>query len=788
MPITASSPRRERPRGRSSSREEEVVPVSPASERSEQHSNRVAGLRPLRQRRVPVRPGTTVPELRAVPSPVPPPGQDAHDSLVAARSLLATTLESITDGLLVVDGRGRVVGRNRAFDDMWGMPAELQHARHDSVLLEHALTRVVDPAGFVSRVEQVYSQADLVTQDEVLLLDGRVLERYSAPQRTDGRVVGRVRRFRDVTADRRLRADLERQAFTDQLTGLPNRARFMSDLQLALGTWVGQRGRLAVCLLDLDGFKFVNDALGHRAGDRLLQVVSGRLASLVPRGATVARLGGDEFGVVLPGRAAGDVAALCQLAVDAMSRPVELFEGPAKVGASAGWASLGPGSPAERVDAERLLHHADVAMYRAKETGRGRVVAWSEDMRREDPHAGREEVEALLADPSGIVVVYQPICDLRTGRAVGFEALSRFPGREHRTVPEWFVLARRVGLGDVLEARAVELALQVRLGPDQHLAVNLSPRALRTEEVRAVLDRDLSGVVVEVTEESDLATDAMVAATDWLRVRGARIAMDDTGEGFAGLRRLVHLRPDLVKLDRTLVSDVHQHPDKAALVEALVAFCRRTGAELCAEGVETVEELWALRDLHVTLCQGWLAGRPSPLPVPPHHSFVAACHGVRTARGDVGPAVRMLAAAGSLYDLSQALEESVVALDVDGVAWSDVRGDVLVSLHSLDGVPAGTYRIADYPATQAALGTGRMIPVDVDDPAADPQEVRLLLEVGYHGVLLVPVPGRDGTSASLLELYSRRRRSWHRDDLDLVQSIVDALAHAVASGPSGEHA
>ncbi|GAB4066616.1 hypothetical protein GCM10028777_19940 [Angustibacter speluncae] len=760
------------------------MPVSPAREPSDPPpGSRVAGLRPLRQRRVPVLPGTAVPELRPVPTDARS-GEDSSDSLAAARSLLATTLESITDGLLVVDGRGRVVGRNRAFDDMWGMPPELQHAPHDSVLIEYALTRVVDPAGFVSRVEAVYSQPELVTQDEVHLLDGRVMERYSAPQRTDGRVVGRVWRFRDVTADRRLRADLERQAFTDQLTGLPNRARFMSDLQRALDTWLEQRGRLAVCLLDLDGFKFVNDALGHRAGDRLLQVVSGRLASLVPRGATVARLGGDEFGVVLPGRAAGDVAALCQLAVDAMSRPVELFEGPVKVGASAGWASLGPDSPADRVDAERLLHQADVAMYRAKETGRGRVVAWSEDMRREDPHAGREEVEALLADHSGIVVVYQPICDLRTGRAVGFEALSRFPGREHRTVPEWFAVARRVGLGDELEARAVDLALQQSLEPDQYLTVNLSPRALRADVVRAVLDRDLTGVVVEVTEESDLATDAMVAATDWLRTRGARIAMDDTGEGFAGLRRLVHLRPDLVKLDRTLVSDVHQHPDKAALVEALVAFCRRTGAELCAEGVETVEELWALRDLHVTFCQGWLAGRPSPLPAPPHHSFVAACHGVRTVRGDVGPALRLLEAATSRYDLRQALDESIVALDVDGVAWSDVRGDVLVAVHSLDDVPAGTYRIADYPATQVALTTGRIIPVDVDDALADPQEVRLLLEVGYHGVLLVPVPGPDGGSASLLELYSRQRRTWHDDDLGLVRSLAAALAHAVAVGPA----
>jgi diguanylate cyclase (GGDEF)-like protein len=722
--------------------------------------------------------------LRPVPSPRGS-ARGAAERLAATQSLLDATLESSTDGILVVDLAGTVVGRNTAFDRMWRMPQQLRGSDDDAALLAHARSELVDPDSFLARVGEVYAHPAITTRDELVLRDGRVFERYSAPQRTEGRVAGRVWRFRDVTAERRLRADLERQAWTDPLTGLANRTRFMAALQAALDEPRPDAGSApAVCLLDLDGFKFVNDALGHRAGDRVLQAVAERLLALVPPGATVARLGGDEFGIVLPADVAGVADALCTEAVEAVSRPVTVVGGPARVGASAGWTH---GCTEAGGDVERLLHQADLAMYRAKKTGRGRVVAFTDDLRREDPQALRVEVEDLLADPDGLVVVFQPICDLRSGRVVGYEALSRFPGREHRPPQEWFALAREVGCGDALEARAVRQALQVHLDDGVYLALNLSPRALLAEEVRAVLERDLSGVVVEVTEESDLATVELVAATDWLRRRGARIAMDDTGEGFAGLRRLVQLHPDVVKLDRALVTDVHRHPDKAALVEALVAFCRRTGADLCAEGVETADELWALQDLQVAHCQGWMAGRPQPAPAAALPAFVAACRGVQSAPGDLGPTLRLLQDAATTYEVGHALEEAVVALDVHGVAWSEVRDDLLVSLHAIDDMPSGTYRISDYPATRDALASGRTCVVDVRDPDADQQEVRLLHENGYTTALLVPVPDRDGRSSSLIELYSKNPRTWDDAGLALVHELVAAVSAATgrAVTPAG---
>ena len=718
--------------------------------------SRVAGRRALR----------LIGPHRAVRTPV-------LDPLAASQSLLAATLESTADGILVVDLHGNVVGRNSAFDDLWRTPPHLAGTDDDGALLQHAMSQLTAPEQFLARVGELYARPTESTRGRAGPADGRVLERYSAPQRTGDLVVGPVWRFRDVTAERRLRADLERQAYTDPLTGLANRTRFMHDLQAALDA--AGAGAPAVCLLDLDGFKFVDDALGHRAGDQVLQSVAERPSALVPAGATVARLGGDEFGIVVPHEHAEHAHALCVRAVERLALPVAVLGGPARVGASAGWSRHCP----ETVpDAERLLHQADLAMYRAKNTGRGRVVGFTDDLRREDPQVLRDEVADLLADPDGVTVVYQPICELRTGRVVGYEALSRFPGREHRAVQDWFAVARQVGLGDALEARSVGLALDCALPHAAYLAVNLSPRALLAGAVRALLDRDLAHVVVEVTEESDLGTEELAAATGWLRDRGARIAMDDTGEGFAGLRRLVQLHPDVVKLDRALVSEVHLHPDKAALVEALVAFCRRTGADLCAEGVETVEELRALQELHVEHCQGWLAGRPAAAPSPPLPAFVIACRGSHSLRGDLGPTLRLLRHAAGWFEVGHALDEALVPLDVDGVAWSVVHDDLLVAVHAVGGIPAGTYRISDYPATAKVLEDGLVAVVDVNDPGADPQEVRLLLECGYATLLLVPVAGRDGRRPSLLELYSKSPRSWDDADLALVRTLVAHLAQA----------
>ncbi|MGJ7439756.1 EAL domain-containing protein [Aquipuribacter sp. MA13-6] len=557
-----------------------------------------------------------------------------QEQLAASLSLLAATLDSTADGILVVDLNEVVVGRNEKFAQMWRLPPDLAKATagaDDRPVLEFVVSQVKDQAGFLARVEELYANPELVDDDEIELADGRVFSRYTQPQRIDGEVVGRVWSFRDRTAERRLEQDLRRMAYHDDLTGLANRALFMQRGR-AMAEAAEATGRpMGVAVLDLDNLKDVNDQLGHRAGDEMLQLAATRLTASARPGDLVARLGGDEFGVLMPdATTATTVAVLHRMSV-AMAAPVQLCGRQVRSSLSGG-SSVAVG----RVSLETLLHEADLAMYRAKADGRNRVRAFDADVSRADPRTALAEVEQILADPVALSTVLQPICRLSTGGLVGHESLTRFPGRGHREVGEWFALAREGGHGPALEARAIGLA-RTRHDPSAgtYLTVNVSPSVLGSPAVLAALAGDLTGLVIEVTEDSRLDLSELDRLLVGLRARGAQVAMDDTGAGYDGLRRLVRLRPEIVKLDRELVHEVHHHPEKRALVEAMASFCRQTGTSLCAEGIETVDELRTLADLGVDLGQGWFVGRPAERPAPVSSLAVAACR-VSGARRDPG--------------------------------------------------------------------------------------------------------------------------------------------------------
>lgn len=233
--------------------------------------------------------------------------------------------------------------------------------------------------------------------------------------------------------------------------------------------------------------------------------------------------------------------------------------------------------------------------------------------------AARLAVLAVLAE-DGPDVVFQPVRDLSTMHVVGYEALSRFGGED---LPDtWFARAAFAGLGVALEVAAVRNAL-ARLDDvvaGRYVAVNVSAEALCSDDLLAVLGGcsgapDLSRVVLELTEQTGVPDyDLLRTRVAWLRERGARVAVDDAGAGHAGLQRIVEIAPDVIKLDRGLVQTVATDPARQAMVQALVWFARRTGTSLVAEGVETEEELVALRELGVLLGQGYRLGRPAELP------------------------------------------------------------------------------------------------------------------------------------------------------------------------------
>jgi diguanylate cyclase (GGDEF)-like protein len=398
---------------------------------------------------------------------------------------------------------------------------------------------------------------------------------------------------------------LEDLAHRDPLTELPNHRRFQEALAGELDAARERGWPLAVVLLDLDEFKRVNEARGHPYGDELLARAAASLGDAMRDVGIVARVGGDEFGLVLPDADPQRAVALAEAARTAVevSAPVH-----GTLRCSAGIACY----PDDAKSAGALLQLADGALLWAKESGRGRA-------RRYDPERvlvvtaeQREDFAALIARPDAVKPVFQPIVALASGEPVGYEALARFAGKPGLTPSWWFAQAHRFGMGAALEAESVRAALAAPdRPPGTFLSINLSPSALASPEVDEQLPCDLSGLVLEITEEERvLDVEGLQRDLEPLRTRGARIAVDDAGEGYAGLQQVMSMRADIIKLDRSLVADVNSDPAKVALIGSLVHFGRSTGAAICAEGIETLEELRLLIHLGVAYGQGWALGRP----------------------------------------------------------------------------------------------------------------------------------------------------------------------------------
>ncbi|GAB3258242.1 EAL domain-containing protein [Nocardioides dilutus] len=368
-------------------------------------------------------------------------------------------------------------------------------------------------------------------------------------------------------------------ARSDALTGVPNRRTWDYELSRACQLARSTGEPLSVALLDLDHFKDYNDTHGHQAGDLLLREATAMWSNLLDEDAMLARYGGEEFAVLFSG---------LHLAA-AHDRVLELLaHTPRGVTTSAGVAQWDPGT-----EPSTVVGLADQALYAAKRGGRNQA-------RSAQPGSSVD-----LPTPS---IVLQPIVNLSTHERVAVEALSRFL---EGTPNEVFAQARRDGSGPALEAAAIAAALADRPA-GMTMSLNVGVDTLASPLVRDALAGDLTGIILEITEHADIDDDVeVVAAIQDYRRRGAVIAVDDWGKGYSDMSRLMVLRPDIVKLDMSLVhgiaSDYH-----VGAVRAAVAWADSVGAKLCAEGIETEAQLDALRDLGVHYGQGYYIGRPAP--------------------------------------------------------------------------------------------------------------------------------------------------------------------------------
>lgn len=551
--------------------------------------------------------------------------QSSHAQLQESEERFRSLVLNSSDAILMVDGHGVVSYASPAVHRLWGFSPEEMTGRSFEAFLTTAdigrLRRAVaDLAGKPGNVE--------ILDLSVAHVDGtwRQLETVVAnPLNTPG-ALGFVLNARDVTDRRELERQLAHQAFHDPLTGLPNRALFMDRLAHVLQRGLRTEVNIGVLLVDVDRFKGINDTLGHAAGDELLQQLSEHLvASVSGPGDTVARLGGDEFALLLEEvEKPQAVVRVAERIVAIGEQPIRLTSGDLPVTLSVGVAPLkGRVQPPEE-----LLRAADIALYQAKNQGRGRYVVF-------DPAMDAVWVERLnlerdlrgAVERGEILNYYQPIIALGTGEVIGLEALARWqhPTRGIVTPSEFIGLAEEVGqIRRIDEHVLLEACRQVRewnarSGRPIFVSVNVSPIELRRpeypDEVAAALDLsrlDPALLQLEITESVLMESGhPAIHRLSELKTLGVRLAIDDFGTGFSSLAYLAELPIDTLKIDRSFVARLAGDEKTRSIVAAVLMMAGGLGIDVTAEGIETEAQERQLIELGCGHGQGFRFARPA---------------------------------------------------------------------------------------------------------------------------------------------------------------------------------
>lgn len=441
------------------------------------------------------------------------------------------------------------------------------------------------------------------------------------PLRTpDGTIIGLVGSARDITERRQTEARMHFLAYHDSLTGLANRAQFERDLSELVERAV--RGdEAALVLIDLDRFKYVNDTLGHVAGDDLLRQFANRLFQLVGPAGTLARLGGDEFAILLSGPAARAAESICASVQLQLTRPFMLFGDPAYVTASFGISPWRQGAgPAT------LLREADIALYEAKARGRNRWEVFSAPMAESVAEKRRieQDLRRALTEGGELTLEYQPIFAADCSTVVGAEALVRWQHPQRgRLSPDVFIgVAEERGLIEKLGEWVFDEACRMlALAPIPWVAVNVSPVELRSrtfvDRVIESLERlgiDPGRLQFEITEGVLIDTsETTEAGLTRLRDAGIRLALDDFGTGYSSLNYLRRYNVDKLKIDRSFVSQIGKSADAEVIVRTIIDLARSLKMKTTAEGVATEQQRDYLVARGCHELQGFLLSEPLPL-------------------------------------------------------------------------------------------------------------------------------------------------------------------------------
>ena len=550
--------------------------------------------------------------------------RNTEEQLENRMAELRATLESSGDGILVLNMAGEVRHYNRRFAELWNVPPDMLEQHDDAALLAHMRGCVKDEVGYQARLNVIGGDAEVECTDVLLLRSGRMLERVTLPQTSRSRVVGRVYSFRDLTERLDAQKRIETLAYTDVLTGLPNRLLLGQRVAVALRTAQRNGSTFALLYVDLDRFKNINDSLGHAFGDRVLVEAAARIQQTLREVDTLCRVGGDEFIAFCQEADAIGAEIVARRILEKLAQPFVLDSVNFSMGCSIGIAMY----PADGRTLDTLIQCADTAMFRVKERGRANFRFYQPQMnvdllsRVKMDHAMRLAMEQRL-----FRLHYQPQISLLDGSLLGVEALIRWTDAELGNVsPATFIpLAEESGfiinIGNWVLLEAVRQSCEWQAS-GRPVVVSVNVSALQFQQgdfvervASAVRDAGLDPSLLELElTESILIKDIheTLARLQALAALGISLAIDDFGTGYSSLAYLKKFPISKLKIDRAFVMGLPEDEGDRAIVAATIAMAKALKMTVVAEGVETGAQRDFLHNLQCEAFQGFLCSPGLP--------------------------------------------------------------------------------------------------------------------------------------------------------------------------------